>query len=58
VDTDAFVRESVFYGLPDIQEFVKPIHRDMLIVDHCPENLLNSLARYEAPQTDKWIGRD
>ena len=40
------------------QEFVKPIHRDMLIVDHSPENLLNSLARYEAPQTGKWIGRD
>jgi hypothetical protein len=40
------------------QEFVKPIHRDMLIVDESPENLLNSLARYEAPHTDKWISRD
>lgn len=40
------------------QEFVKPAHREMLIVDESPESLLDTLNHYEAPQTGKWIGRE
>jgi len=40
------------------QEFVKAVHRDMLIVDHSPESLLDSLGRYEAPRTGKWFEKD
>ena len=40
------------------QEFVKPIHRDMLIVDPSPEHLMDLLSCYESPRTGKWIGRD
>lgn len=39
------------------EEFVKPVHRDMLIVAPDVDSLLASIRSYEAPLVDKWIGR-
>jgi uncharacterized protein (TIGR00730 family) len=38
--------------------FVKPVHRDMLIVEPTVEALLGRIETYQAPVVDKWIGRD
>lgn len=40
------------------QEFVKPVHRDMLIVGSDPGPLLDRMSDYTPPETDKWINRD
>ena len=40
------------------REFVKPRHRDMLVVDSEPERLLDAMLDYTAPETGKWIDRD
>lgn len=40
------------------REFVKPFHRDMLLVDPEPDALLDAMQDYTAPQGGKWIGRD
>ena len=37
--------------------FVKPVHRDVLVVDGDPEALLARLATAELPDVPKWIGR-
>ena len=37
--------------------FVKPVHRDMLVVDAEPESLLVRLATAELPDVPKWIER-
>lgn len=37
--------------------FVKPVHRDVLVVDEDPEALLARLAAAELPDVPKWIGR-
>lgn len=34
--------------------FLKPVHRDMLLVAGTPAELLNQLARYTPPSTGKW----
>jgi len=39
------------------EQFVRPQHRDMLIVEDGPQRLLQRLADYEAPAVTKWIGR-
>ncbi len=39
------------------EEFVKPIQRNMLIVEANPQILLERLLNYVAPVVDKWIGR-
>lgn len=39
------------------QEFVKPVHRDMVLVEESPADLLDALGEYTAPETGKWIGR-
>lgn len=39
------------------QGFVKPIHRNMLLVHAQPEPLLALMETYEHPVMDKWIGR-
>ena len=38
-------------------QFVKPVHRGMLLVDDDPGRLLDRFARYEAPAVPKWVGR-
>lgn len=37
------------------QGFLKEVHRDMLIVSSSPEQILEKMENYSAPQTGKWI---
>lgn len=39
------------------EAFVKPIHRQMLIVEANPLTLIERLLSYTAPVVDKWIGQ-
>ncbi|TDG12589.1 TIGR00730 family Rossman fold protein [Seongchinamella unica] len=39
------------------QQFVKPVHRSMLLVEEDAQRLLSLMASYEHPVVDKWIGR-
>lgn len=39
------------------QQFVKPVHRSMLLVEEDPGQLLARMASHEHPVVDKWIGR-
>lgn len=39
------------------QQFVKPVHRSMLLMEDEPGPLLDAMASYESPQASKWIGR-
>lgn len=38
--------------------FLRPVHRDMVLVETEPEALLRAIRRYEAPAVAKLIGRD
>ena len=38
------------------QGFLKPVHREMLIVEDDPTCLLPAMARYRAPAAAKWVG--
>ncbi|MFT4720396.1 MAG: hypothetical protein ACI9SB_001567 [Candidatus Azotimanducaceae bacterium] len=49
---------SVFLDHAVNEEFVKPIHREMLLVASDPSQLLNAMERYQPPAVDKWIGRN
>ena len=40
------------------QQFVKDIHRSMLIVEEQPADLLQRMLDYQPPLVDKWIGRN
>jgi uncharacterized protein (TIGR00730 family) len=44
-----FVEHSVAEG------YMKPVHRDILLVDVNPETLLDRLAAYEPPAIPKWL---
>lgn len=39
------------------EQFVKPVHRQMVISGHSPEALVKSLLEYKLPFVDKWIDR-
>jgi uncharacterized protein (TIGR00730 family) len=39
------------------EKFVRQEHRDMLIVESRPEQILDRFARYEPPVVEKWIAR-
>jgi uncharacterized protein (TIGR00730 family) len=39
------------------EQFLRPLHRAMVICDDYPENLLRRMMQYEAPLTGKWIDR-
>ena len=47
----AFIEHAV------AQQFVKPVHRDMLLAADAPAPLLDAMADYTPPAVDKWIGR-
>lgn len=55
--------DSYYDGLAEFldrtvaEQFVKPVHREMLIVERDLDALLAAIASYEAPVVDKWIGR-
>ena len=36
--------------------FIKPIHRDMLLVSDSTKGLLSEMASYESPTAEKWVG--
>jgi predicted Rossmann-fold nucleotide-binding protein len=37
--------------------FLKPQHRDMILIEPAPAALLDALATWQAPRVDKWIGQ-
>jgi uncharacterized protein (TIGR00730 family) len=39
------------------EQFLKPVHRKIVISDTCPESLIAHLFEREPPLVDKWIGR-
>jgi len=39
------------------EKFLKPVHRDMLIVGSRPDQLLKMMMSYRHSHTDKWMGR-
>ncbi|MBN8554692.1 MAG: TIGR00730 family Rossman fold protein [Deltaproteobacteria bacterium] len=39
------------------EELMKPVHREMVIVDSDPQKLLKKMSAYQPPDLDKWIGR-
>jgi len=40
------------------EKFLKPVHRDMLIVASTPRQLLEMIMSYSHSHTDKWIGKN
>ena len=40
------------------EKFLKPVHRDMLIVASTPHQLLEMIMSYSHSHTDKWIGKN
>ncbi len=40
------------------EQFIKPIHREMLLVEDDPSKLLDAMEEYNPPAVDKWIGRN
>jgi len=40
------------------QRFLKPVHRDMVLVDRDPERLIERMRTYQAPVVDKWMDRE
>ncbi len=40
------------------EQFIKPIHREMLLVEDDPSKLLDAMEKYNPPAVDKWIGRN
>ncbi|MCP4267085.1 MAG: TIGR00730 family Rossman fold protein [Candidatus Brocadiaceae bacterium] len=40
------------------EQFIKSIHREMLLVENEPSKLLDSMESYNPPTVDKWIGRN
>jgi len=37
------------------KEFLREEHRQMILVDHCPSNLLHQFTHYQAPLVSAWI---
>ncbi len=48
---------SAFLDHAVTQEFVKDIHRNMLLVEEQPDKLLEIMAEYDPPVVDKWVER-
>ncbi len=48
---------SLFLNHAVEEQFIKLIHYKMLLVEENPEKLLRSMAAYQPPAVDKWIGR-
>ena len=40
------------------EQFVRPMHRALVLEEHDPERLLRLLAAYRAPELAQWIDRD
>ena len=46
---------SLFLDHAVDEEFIKPIHREMILVEDEPKVLLAAMENYRAPAVDKWI---
>jgi hypothetical protein len=53
-----YQRLTAFLDHTVAEGFVRPQHREMLIVETDPDRLLDRLASYRAPAVAKWIDRD
>lgn len=40
------------------EQFVKPIHREMVLIEDNSARLLDLMATYKSPKVDKWIGHN
>ncbi len=40
------------------EQFIKTTHRSTILIDECPEALLEKFEAYKAPETTKWIDRN
>ncbi len=40
------------------EQFVKPIHREMILIEEKSDQLLDLMAAYKPPDVDKWIKRN
>lgn len=49
---------TAFLDLAVTEEFVKPIHREQVIIESTPSALLDAFTTYEPPQVEKWIDRE
>jgi uncharacterized protein (TIGR00730 family) len=45
----ALLEHSVEHGM------IKPKHRDLLIIDTDPDNIIEQMENYEAPDVNKWL---
>jgi uncharacterized protein (TIGR00730 family) len=56
--------DNYFAGIIDFlsrateDQFLRPAHHKMLLIDDHHESLLNRMSKYEAPVVKKWIGMD
>jgi hypothetical protein len=46
-----------FLGHAVSEQFIKATHHSTILVDECPETLLEKFEAYEVPETLKWIDR-
>ncbi len=49
---------SLFLDHAVEEQFIKSIHREMLLVEDDPSKLLDAMETYNPPSVDKWIGRN
>jgi hypothetical protein len=49
---------SIFLDSLVSEEFLKPVHRSMILMANEPAALLDSMRSYRAPSIKKWITRD
>ncbi|MEQ1637757.1 MAG: TIGR00730 family Rossman fold protein [Methylococcales bacterium] len=40
------------------EQFVKPKHRVLLLLEECPDRIIDKFIAYQAPAMDKWISRE
>ena len=45
-----------FFDTMRAERFLKPKHREMIVVADTPAAVLDAFARYEPPAVEKWIG--
>jgi uncharacterized protein (TIGR00730 family) len=58
LNVDGFFDALIAFVAHQTEElFMRPAHRDMLLVDGSAETLLDRFAAYQAPTVTKWIGR-
>ncbi len=49
---------SLFLDHAVEEQFIKPVHREMLLIEDDPSKLLDAMEEYDPPTVDKWVGRN